>query len=394
MRIQSIGIRGVGGIEDLSIPFDPSMNILCGPNGIGKTTVLEALAHSFSIGQTNLLKRHVNTVKSEVETIFVQGTLESTAKLAFTEFNPNELANVMGAHEFSKFILSLKTTRTFAYVPLSAVAKDTEKTAHGLWEEARSGVSLHDVKNWFVNRFLYSPHPGALTSSQLKNFELAKQCFSALNPAFSFSTVRAASNEILVRTPGGEIYYEYLSSGFKSCLSIMFGIIKEIEFRFGDRADAGEFEGVILIDELELHLHPEWQSRIAKVLVEIFPKAQFITTTHSPHVIQSAEPKQIVALEYRSGMVALRALPASKYGFKGWTIDEVLTDVMGMSDTRTSTYQELMNTFADAVDREDRKSALECYAQLDAMLHPTSHARKLLKFQLAAIAAGDADDQA
>ena len=74
--------------------------------------------------------------------------------------------------------------------------------------------------------------------------------------------------------------------------------IKEIEFRFKEQnVLAEEFDGIILIDEVEIHLHPEWQEKIISILRETFPCAQFIVTTHSPHVIQTAEPNQVIALQ-------------------------------------------------------------------------------------------------
>lgn len=385
MKINSIHIEGVGGVTDLTIPFHKQMNILCGPNGIGKTTVLECVAHCFTHGQTNILKRHVSKERSRVVGLLSDESEDMTVDMQFSQYEPNEAAQISGRHDKSAFLLSLKTTRTFTYLPLNSVSKDADKPVHVLWEESKNGVPVNDVKNWFVNRYLYSVHPGALTAQQLENFEIAKQCFSALNEEFTFARVNASSNEILVSTPSGDIYYEYLSSGFKSCLAILFGIIKEIEFRFIG-VTAREFNGVVLIDELELHLHPEWQFRIAKVLQNIFPKIQFIVTTHSPHIIQSAEPEQIIALENLDGKVALRNLPKSSYGFKGWTLDEVLTDVMGMSDTRTEVFGEMMDRFSKAVDAEDYPEALKAYGQLDISLHPTSHVRKLLRIQLASIA--------
>lgn len=385
MKIEKIHIEGVGGVLDLSIAFHDQMNILCGPNGIGKTTVLESIGHCFAVGNTNILKRHVGVSSGKITASLAEGMEKHQIEIQFQEFEPNKPATVNGRHDKSHFLLSLKTTRTFAYTPLNAISKDTEKPIHILYEESKNGVSVHDVKNWFVNRYLYSAHHGALSDEQMENFELAKECFSSLNNNFSFSRVNASTNEILVSTPSGEIYYEYLSSGFKSCLAILFGVIKEIEFRFS-ATRARDFNGVVLIDELELHLHPEWQSRIAGVLVRIFPMAQFIVTTHSPHIIQSAEPNQILALENQEGRIVARELPKSRFGFRGWTLDEVLTDVMGMVDTRTEVFGELMANFNQAIDREDHSAALLAYEHLDMSLHPTSHMRKLLRLQLAAIA--------
>lgn len=385
MKIRWIEIGGVGGITNLQIPFHEQMNILCGPNGIGKTTVLESVAHCFANGQTNILKRNARSSESEINASIFHESEDFVVKLKFDQYEPNRPANISGRHDKSAHLLSMKTTRTFVYSPLNAVSRDSEKPLHVMWEESKQGVSITDVKNWFVNRYLYSAHKEALTPEQLENFELAKKCFSSLNSEFSFSKVNASTNEILVKTPNGDVYYEYLSSGFKSCLAILFGIIKEIEFRFGAKR-AKDFDGVVLIDELELHLHPEWQSGIARVLIDIFPKVQFIVTTHSPHIIQSAEPDQIIALENQDGTTVVRSLPKSSHGFKGWTLDEVLTDVMGMTDTRSRFFSELMEKFGRAIDTEDYAAAQLAYDELDASLHPTSHVRKLLRLQLAAIA--------
>ncbi|MEL7307771.1 MAG: AAA family ATPase, partial [Pseudomonadota bacterium] len=292
MWIKEINITGVGGIENLDLTLDPKMNIICGPNGIGKTTILESVAHTFSNGRTNILKRNAKCEKSHISAKVDIDGAERASNVEFTEFMPSQQAHIYGLNDLSRKLLSLKINRTFEYQPLKAVGKDTEKPNGSTWGEARVGVNLNDVKNWFVNRYLYSPH-GTLTTTQIANYELARDSFSALNKNFTFSRVDASTNEILVNTPSGEIYYEYLSSGFKSCLSIIFGIIKEIEFRFVDpKIKAKDFDGIILIDEVELHLHPEWQAVIASVLTEVFPDAQFICTTHSPHIIQSAQPNQ------------------------------------------------------------------------------------------------------
>ena len=88
-------------------------------------------------------------------------------------------------------------TRTFQYQSLDAVGKDVNKNSNTSFQEAMHGVNVNEVKNWFVNRYLYSAHNGALTQQQLNNLELAKKSFSLLNEEFSFSKVLASSNEIM-----------------------------------------------------------------------------------------------------------------------------------------------------------------------------------------------------
>ena len=386
MKVKSIEVNGIGGIESIQIDLDPHMNFICGPNGIGKTTLLECIAHSFSLSDTNILKRNVSKKSGSFRSVIEIDGADQQSEIVIADFDPNKNSSITGLYKHASKLLSLKVSRTFQYQPLQAVSKDVDKSMNTSFQEAKSGVNTNEVKNWFVNRYLYSAHEGVLTEQQINNLELAKNSFSLLNEEFSFSKVLAASNEIMVNTPNGDIYYEYLSSGFKSCLSIIFGIIKDIEFRFKEPyVNAFEFDGVILIDELELHLHPEWQAKIAKILVQVFPQAQFITATHSPHILQGANPNEIIALASENGKVYRRELDGQKYGYQGWTVEEILVDVMGMSDTRTEKYYQEINNFEQAIDSDNYSAAESAYIELDSLLHPNNNMRKLLKLELASV---------
>ncbi|MBK2105474.1 AAA family ATPase [Francisella philomiragia] len=386
MKIKSIEIQGVGGIKNLKVDFDETMNFICGPNGIGKTTLIECVAHSFTSSSTNILKKNVSTNNNYYKVdIIVDGQVLST-NINISEFDPVKSSFINGLSNYSSKLMSLKVTRSFNYQNLDSLGKDTNKNNSTLYRECISGLNIKEIKNWFVNRHMYLPHEGSLKTEQINNFETAKESISLLSEGYSFSRVEGTSFDIMINTPTGEIYYEYLSSGFKSCLSIIFGIIKEIEFRFKEPCiNANDFDGIILIDELELHLHPEWQTKIAETLIKVFPKAQFITTTHSPHILQNAKPNQIIALCSEGDQITRKNLSESKYGYQGWSIEEILVDVMGMSDTRTDIYNDLMESFSSAIDKEDYQKSLEIYEKLDVLLHPNNHLRKLLKFQLAAI---------
>ncbi|MGR7949780.1 AAA family ATPase [Alcaligenes sp. RM2] len=385
MKIQTIEINDVAGITQLNLTFDERMNILCGPNGIGKTTILECCAHSFSLGATSVLKSRVSknglnpigTVKAGL----TNENMPLSVQFKVSQHDPGKYSEPQGEYQNARFILSLKTGRILSYQALDAVRKDSPKSDHHLYEDIKKGVSSDDIKSWFVNRDLYSTKEKALSIEQMANYKLAIECFSKLNTAFSFSHVSASSLDIYITTPGGMIVHEYLSSGFKSCLVMLLGIIKELEFRFPNEK-VEDIEAIVLIDEIELHLHPEWQGKITEVLINVFPKMQFIVTTHSPHVIQSAERNQIIALQANGDVAEQRPLPLSPYGFKGWTIDEVLTDVMGMTDTRSDFFSKLQQNFNDALDSRDKTKASAAYAEIEKSLHPNSVEAKLMRLQM------------
>ncbi|SHL24804.1 AAA domain-containing protein, putative AbiEii toxin, Type IV TA system [Bacillus sp. bc15] len=225
-----------------------------------------------------------------------------------------------------------------------------------------------------------------LFSLQKNNFNLATECFGILDENIRFSRVKSETFDIIINTPNGEIYFEYLSSGFKSCIYIIHGIIKEIEYRF--KNDGGinvqDYEGIVLIDELDLHLHPQWQARMIYLLKRVIPKAQIIAITHSPHMVQAAEINELIALGVNeSGSVYVRQLPNVQYGFQGWTVEEILEDVKGLVETRSPMYIEAITEFEKSIEVENEEEIFEAYRKLDLMLHPSNPLRKLIKLQLA-----------
>lgn len=387
MKIQSLEVNGVGGISHLDLKFDNQMNIICGPNGIGKTTILECLAHCFSENGTNVLKKNVNVPNAGT----IKANLSNNNQidpiiLNIDSFNPEKESYITGRPNLAKSLISIKVNRNFSYQRIDAIARDPSFDPYVVSNKAKLGAENHDIKNWFINRYLFSAHPGTLSDEQLYNFRLARDCFSILNPNFSFSKVKPDTNDIMLHTPNGEVYFEYLSSGFKSTISIIFSIIKEIEQRFKEPyVKADSFDGIILIDELELHLHPEWQAKIADALIKIFPLVQFFVSTHSPHILQNAQANQIIALSQNENVITQRDLTEFIYGFQGWTVEEILTDVMGMSDTRTDLYKQILFNFNLAIDAEDIELAKQNFLKLNNLLHPTNHLRKLLKLELASI---------
>ena len=387
MKIKEIDINGIGCIHNLHLEFNDNMNIICGPNGIGKTTIVESVASMFMYGKPTIKRNVTDTNGSIHACVDVNGSIiEKTIEIK--SFIPNESDNACSFSDCASKIISIKVGRNFEYSRLNAIPSDKDRNNSEVWNEVREGVKFDEVKGWFVNRFLYSRHEETLSQQQISNYHLAKKCFSIINDKYSFSRVMGATNDIMVNTPQGEIYFEYLSSGFKSIIYLLFSTIKEIEFRFKEQnVLAEDFDGIILIDEVEIHLHPEWQEKIITILKDTFPRAQFVVTTHSPHVIQSAEPDQVIALQSNDdGKIFIRTdLKTSKYGFKGWTIEEILYDVMGMRTMRSDIYHSLINDFGKAIDGEDEITAKDIYNELDQLLHPKSSQRKLLNFQLAKI---------
>lgn len=393
LRISEIEIKNIGAIQDLKLSFDSNFNIICGKNGIGKTTILDCLAQSFS--NKPILSRSSN---SEAGEWIIEGMKEDIAykqKIDIIDFEPmpkNQRYIGNANLQLSEKVIVFKTHRDILYSAIRAINPDIRKDTANYVNEILKGSNSIDIKQWFIHRYLFSHIPEkGLTETQTNNYDLAVSCFSKLNEQILFSHVISDSYDIMLDTPNGKVYFEYLSSGYKSCLAVILGLIKEIEFRYKNPGiKVQDFDGIIIIDEIDLHLHPEWQATMYLILKEILPNAQIFTSTHSPHVIQIAKPSEIIALiADEEGKIYRNDIINEEYGCQGWTVEEILRDVMGMTETRTDFYTSMINQFDEAMKEESYQKAKQAYDVLSKMLHPENSLNKILKIQLASLGSDD-----
>lgn len=390
MKVQELILKDIAGIKYANIHFNEHMNIICGPNGIGKTTILDALAYVFTgYYSYSKLKRRKDASDNgwlEIKLKDRTGLLDHKM-FGIASYAPNISIRSTYKHSEMNKCIFIGVSRVFDYKELHSLQRDEIVNESTLARHIVEGTPIDKMKDWFSNRCLLVGTENALTNNNKENLKIAKSSFSIFNSDYSYSRADGKTFDVFVNTPNGEIWYEYLSSGFKSCLSIVFGIIKEIETRMDDsECLASEFDGMIMIDELELHLHPEWQAKIISALNKIFPKAQFIVTTHSPHIVQSAKGDQIIALAAdEEGITYVRELPNSEYGYLGWTLDEVLQDVMGMKSTQSEFLTEILSQFNTAIDSENLGNAKESFEILNKMLHPNNPLRKMINIDYKSI---------
>lgn len=387
MRIDSLNISGIGGIKKLDINFHDGFNVICGANGVGKTTVLNIIADAFAFSSSNL-KRNASSDKGEYTIGYHSVNGEERSKhLEVKEFSPDKHDSGRNYSIESQYILLFSVNRMLNYQTLAAIPKDQERENYTSARQLHSGVEISDLKGWFINRYVFSGRNGSLSREQEHNFELAKRALGLLDPTVCFFTVDSSTLDIMLKTARGNIYFEYLSAGYKTCFSLILGLIKEIEYRFKTPMMAAEkFSGVVLIDEIDLHLHPTWQGPLIRALKELFPKVQFIVTTHSPSVLQTLNGKEIVALCVdENGDTSRKVFELGPYGLQGWTIEEILKDIMGMKTTTSSEYESAIRKFDDAMEHEDTKAIKESYDVLKEMLHPNNILLKMLDIQTAGL---------
>ena len=117
--------------------------------------------------------------------------------------------------------------------------------------------------------------------------------------------------------------------------------------------------GIVMIDELDLHLHPKWQRRVIHDLKRTFPQIQFVVTTHSPQLIGEALPREIKVLD--QGSVST---PPRSFGVDS---SRVLEEVMHVSRRNVET-GELLSRLAEFIDKEDLGAAREVLKMVEEKL--------------------------
>lgn len=112
-------------------------------------------------------------------------------------------------------------------------------------------------------------------------------------------------------------------------------------------------KGVVLIDEVDLHLHPKWQRAIVSKLLEVFPGIQFMLSTHSPHVITHVKPDSLFLMNQTSaGMQIDKAIESY-----GKNVDQILEELMGLETTRPDRVEADLRTLFQTIDAGDIDSA-------------------------------------
>jgi predicted ATP-binding protein involved in virulence len=352
MRIDKIHIQNFRGIEDLEINLHKQFNLLIGENGSGKTAILEALTvaiGSFFSGLPGVQSRHIRdadiryfktpegsheytaTTKVEVINAFINGQQIGWYKERNGEYGSNIMGNRspirMLSEELNKSIKDSKRT-----TPIDLPVLAYYSTAR-LWKEGRENKKEEDKET--IVRNLPSRYRGYKDALEIKStFKIMLDWFKskfqdkAANDKSTFQ-LDCVKEVIINNIPGAknvkwvfdkdqiqtlyivfeneqETPFHFLSDGYRNLLAIFADLAYRcvtLNPHFGKEANL-KSEGVVLIDELDLHLHPAWQKNIVNQLKDTFPKIQFVATTHSPFIIQETNEGELFKLQ-NNGQISI-----------------------------------------------------------------------------------------
>jgi len=389
MHIEELTLENYKGFELQTFRFNPGFNVIIGKNASGKTSLLDAVSIAVSdyviglgiINTKNKIPESAIRLKTKhgqprpqiplkINAIFQLHKERVTAYYGIRDIyyddRKDALQNILPQHEKNtdrlsaiasenlsdsrKVGTSVKfpiiayygTGRLWKAGELMPYFKQTEGIYSGYHHWHQPTASGNVFLSWFktyedeVNKFQQP--------EDILFLNVLKAAITSVIPKWTDMAFSAKDNDLMgIYTDENGIInklpFSYLSDGYRNAI----GMVADIAYRciqlnpgLGEKVLL-ETEGIVLIDEIDLHLHPEWQRNIVADLKRTFPRIQFIATTHSPFIVQSLSKDELIILD-----------KDAEVGEDPWrkSVEEIATDEMQVQDMPRSSRFAEMNKLA------------------------------------------------
>jgi len=365
MHIQKVHLQNIRSFDNLEIDFGNSgagWHVILGTNGTGKSTLIRSIALAL-VGQLEapLLgykQSWENWLKQGLNTGYINIRLQSRTKLDIV------------FHRNSTPIIKIRSNPLFfsaAYGSLRRLSGGNPDYKN-IWENhprlaAHLSVFGEDVALdrstlWLGKMALSNLAKGLTQLERQKSIETTICNFinqSTLLPNISNMYISPFGIRFQDKSDAN-LPIKELSDGYRSILALVLELLRQL-FRFHNNDITKIFstdktkiitKGVVLIDEIDAHLHPTWQAKIGEWFTEYFPNIQFIVTTHSPIICRSADTGTIWKLSNEEKSTQIEKIEGieKKQLVYGNILDAFETDLFGEDISRSEESKEMLKEMA------------------------------------------------
>ena len=396
MKIESFSIQNYKCIKDLAVDCRGAdgeikqWTVLLGENNTGKTNVLRALSYlvvskfnfRMEIGE-EVVEEHTRFTARGYEGIFRKTKSKQCVKSILSN---GDHWNSDSRIECAKGTVSYLDLFPYGVNRVPARVALSERESLPYKTLFTSDARLLDLQEWLL-QLDYSQKSGSEKSQKRldKMHELLKSELFPEIKGFKFGRYELENDQVSVRfeTIDGDMRFDELGFGYQTTLTWLADFCKRMFKLYPDAENPLHEEAVVLVDEIDLHLHPKWQRDLVPTLSKIFPKVQFIVTTHSPHVLQSMEDVNLYVLRRNVESGEIEAERSNVTNFTGWTVEEILGVTMELGDDVLSVaYNAVKKDFEEALRNKDRAAAQRYYERLDEMMRPGNPMRSIYRIRL------------
>ena len=365
----------------MTLDLSENMTVVVGVNGAGKSTVLDALAILFSWAVARI-RRPGSPGKPIADLDINNQSHGCSIDLHLSDNNTDYRwfvtkykrghrrglkSHLGGASRFAGTIRAQITQMNeqcsiplFAYypvnrsvleIPLRVKQKHTFDLLNAYEGALESGASFKLFFEWFRNREDLENENRKYVGKESKpdrwelpdrQLEAVRKALEAFLPDFSDFSVKRNQLRMVVNKAGEELRVNQLSDGEKCLIAMIGDLARRLAIANPTREAPLGGAGIVLIDEIDLHLHPSWQRMVVPKLSDVFPNCQFVVSTHSPQVLGEIEGRYIRCLypDPEKGLCAF--IPEQALGLDS---NEVLAELMQTRVRDEEVTQELEEVF-------------------------------------------------
>jgi predicted ATP-binding protein involved in virulence len=399
MRIKKLELKNFRGFEELTIDFpegESGLAVFVGVNGSGKTSILEAIAFLlqsfvfdvFGVTSKNPIQIshadiHVNAEQASL-TIdkadmhigeFSRSTrwtyqinFVGIVKSKHTEHLGESIQRMLSRNDLINLpILAYYGTNRVLEEESSIQERFVSPQAETYSDAFRKKLNFSTFIHWFIeqtnieNNLKIEKQDFDITNPKLDTVRRAMMRFLEYFPSSSFSDIRVGVSKLtsklstkqtlLVSKDNQPFAISQLSEGERMMLMVIFDISYRLAVANPSLEDSLSGSGIVLIDELDLHLHPSWQRKVVEALHRTFPNIQFILTTHSPQVLSNVPTENVFVLKD----FKLRIFPP--YHTYGKDSNAILNEVFEIGESRPEHGVLDLKELYSYIDKNDRKNA-------------------------------------
>ena len=416
MRVERLELTHFRGIEHLVLDFLEPVTVLVGMNGAGKTSILEALRALLAHFQREVQAEVASGAPGHLEppggaarfpflgesdlqvgqrdfSLFAQFVLpqRSPPALKLVLRGRPALPGEIDLHAETDDLLTVarKLKHTVAHEPLAALplaiyyaagrgtARDDAweqppgrpPNQLSAYEDALTGnaiVTAATFVEWFRQREDYENEQrlenGAYRDAQL---QAVRQAVKELLPGFGDLRIRRQPIRMVIRKGDTELLLRHLSDGERYLLALGADIARRLALANPAAPEPRLCSAVILIDEIESHLHPSWQRRILPALERAFPRCQLIATTHSPQVLSQVRPERIYLLRHEAEKLEAWS-PKASFGRDS---NQILMDILE-ADERPGEVKQKLSQYFLLIAQGNLQEARELRRNLEESIGP------------------------
>jgi predicted ATP-binding protein involved in virulence len=259
--------------------------------------------------------------------------------------------------------ITLKNPFDFRFNPLEAFANALNAggnfDAMIQWFYMRENSELRHELQFTENKPFEFPDLKAIRESLKKSIEGLEKIFFKDNPPTLMAEIRTGLSGY-----SKSLTLDQLSDGYRNLLGIIMDFARRMAQANPEAENPLEAPGILLIDEIELHLHPRWQQTIIPRLREVFPNTQIITATHSPQVLTTVESRCIHILRDQK----IYAAPPGSYGAESKRMLERVLGAESRPPASENRFVRELRELFDLINREEYETAK---TKLESLLEKT-----------------------